>query len=52
MNIPWGLVLWSIIGCVVLRPVFTDDVEYLVACMIYALVLGFVSAILEVKHDE
>ena len=52
MNIPWGLVVCSIVGCVILRPIFTDDVDYLVAALIYDLVLGFVNAILEVKYDD
>ena len=51
-SFPWHLLGWSILGAVVLRPVFEDDTEYMLACLIYALVLGFVSSILDIKEDK
>jgi uncharacterized membrane protein YcaP (DUF421 family) len=48
---PWDIVVWAFIGAVALRPVFTDDVEYLGACLVYAVILGLVKAVLDIKDQ-
>jgi hypothetical protein len=49
---PWGILVWSAIGTVVLRQVFSDDIEWLGACLIYGVLLGLVAATLEFGEHE
>lgn len=50
---PWHIVFWSVLGTVVLRPVFPDNGQYLLACFVYAVFLGVAGAVLESRdHNE
>jgi hypothetical protein len=52
MKFPWILFLYSMIGGIALRFVYTDDLEYLGACFIYAVVLGCISAAIQIGPKD
>lgn len=49
---PWHLLVYSVVGAIVLRPVITDDGDYMGACLLYAVAIGFISAVLEIKDEK
>jgi hypothetical protein len=51
MKFPWLILLWSLIGCIALRDVFTDNFEYLGACAVYGVLLGFVAHLIEIHYE-
>ncbi len=49
---PWELLIWSIIGAVVLRPICPDNTDYMGCCLIYAVILGLVASVIEVRDED
>ena len=52
MNIPWGIVLWSIVIPIILRPLIPSNPEFFLACLAGGFALGLISAMLEVKDEK
>ena len=48
-DLPWGIILMSIAIAFFWRPIFSDNLKYLGACWVSALVLGYVAHLLNMR---
>lgn len=48
----WHVAAWALIGVFALRPMIQDDLEFMLACAMYALLLGFTVAVIDMVFGD